>query len=81
MTSATRRPAFAARVAMQKRYSNVEQLYNLVSSQVTTDAGLMMDRARYLKDANWETPARQLFARGLWMRKRGPSNGVKPHTP
>jgi soluble lytic murein transglycosylase len=63
MTSATRRASFAARVAMQKRYSNVEQLYNLVSSQVTTDAGLMMDRARYLKDANWETPARQLFAR------------------
>ena len=63
MTSATRRPAFAARVAMQKRYPNVEQLYNLVSSQVTTDAGLMMDRGRYLKDANWETPARQLFAR------------------
>jgi soluble lytic murein transglycosylase len=63
LTSPPRRAAFAARIAMQKRDPNVEALYQMVIGQVTSDAGLMMDRARYLKDANWETPARQLFAR------------------
>jgi soluble lytic murein transglycosylase len=63
MTSPLRRAAFSARIAMQKRYSNAEALYQAVMSTVTSDAGLMMDRARYLRDANWETPARQLFAR------------------
>jgi len=63
MTSAARRPAFAARIAMQSRAPDVDARYQAVMGQVTTDAGLMMDRARYLRDANWETPARQLFAR------------------
>ena len=63
MTSATRRAAFTARVAMQRRWSDAETRYQGVIGQVTTDAGLMMDRARYLRDANWESAARQLFAR------------------
>ena len=63
MTSATRRAAFTARVAMQSRWPDAETRYQAVIGQVTTDAGLMMDRARYLRDANWESAARQLFAR------------------
>jgi len=63
MASPARRPAFAARIAMHKRDPNVEALYQAVIGQVTSDAGLMMDRARYLRDANWEHSARQLFAR------------------
>ena len=63
MTSATRRAAFTARVAMQRRWSDAESRYQAAIGQVTTDAGLMMDRARYLRDANWEHAARQLFAR------------------
>ena len=62
MTSATRRAAFTARVAMQRRWPDAETRYQAVIGQVTTDAGLMMDRARYLRDANWESAARQLFA-------------------
>ncbi len=62
-TSAARRAAFAARIAMQKRDPNTEALYNAVLAQVTTDAGLMQDRARYLREANWQVPARQLLAR------------------
>ena len=54
MTSATRRGAFTARVAMQRRWPDAETRYQAVIGQVTTDAGLMMDRARYLRDANWE---------------------------
>jgi soluble lytic murein transglycosylase len=63
LTSATRRGAFTARVALQRRWPDAETRYQAVMGQVTTDAGLMMDRARYLRDANWEHSARQLFAR------------------
>jgi len=61
--SAARRPVFAARVAMQLRSPDVEQQYNLVMGQVTTDAGLMQDRARYLREAGWDSAMRQLLAR------------------
>ncbi|NUS99820.1 MAG: lytic transglycosylase domain-containing protein [Sphingomonas sp.] len=63
MTSAARRAAFTARVALQSRWPDAEARYQAVIGQVTTDAGLMMDRARYLRDANWDVAARQLFAR------------------
>lgn len=62
-TSAARRPAFAARIAMQQRAPDTEARYNAVMSQVTLDAGLMQDRARYLREANWQSAARQLLAR------------------
>ena len=62
-TSAARRPAFAARIAMQQRLPEVETLYNAVIGQVITDAGLMQDRVRYLRAANWHPAARQLLAR------------------
>jgi soluble lytic murein transglycosylase len=62
-TSVARRAAFAARIAMQQRSPEVETLYNAVMGQVTLDAGLMQDRARYLREANWQAAARQLLAR------------------
>ena len=65
MTTPTRRGAFSARIAMQKRDPNAEALYQPFLRTVTNDAGLMMDRARYLRDANWEDSARQLFARNF----------------
>ena len=65
LASATpaRRAAFEARIAMLQRSPDVEARYNAVIGQVTTDAGLMMDRARYLRSANWNEAARQLLAR------------------
>jgi soluble lytic murein transglycosylase len=63
MTSPARRGAFTARVALQSRWPDAETRYQAVMGQVTIDAGLMMDRARYLRDANWDQAARQLFAR------------------
>ena len=61
--SPARRAAFNARIAMQARQPDAEQRYQAVIGQVTTDAGLMMDRARYLRDGGYDTAARQLFAR------------------
>ena len=61
--SPARRAAFAARIAMQLRSPATEGLYNQVQGQVTTDAGLMQDRARYLREAGWTTAAQQLLAR------------------
>lgn len=58
-----RRAAFSARIAMQSRSSDAEQRYQAVIGQVTTDAGLMMDRARHLRESGYEQAARQLFAR------------------
>ena len=62
-SSAGRRASFQARVAMQLRSPDVETLYAKVMPNVTSDAGLMIERARYLREANWEVPARQLAAR------------------
>jgi len=62
-TSAPRRAAFASRIAMQTRSADVDALYQPMLNTVVQDAGLMMDRARYLREANWESSARQLAAR------------------
>ena len=62
-SSPARRAAFQARIAMQLRSPDTEPLYSRVMGSVTTDAGLMIDRARYLREATWEAAARQLVAR------------------
>jgi len=63
MTSAERQASFAARIAMQQNASGAEDRYRLVMGSVTTDAGLMMDRARYLRANHFEAAAEQLTAR------------------
>ena len=62
-TTPARRAAFAARIAMQRDASDAESLYQAVIGQVTSDAGLMMDRARYLRANNYDQAARDLAAR------------------
>ena len=62
-TSMSRRAAFAARIAMQRRSPDAESLYQAVIGQVTSDPGLMMDRARYLRASGYEQAARDLAAR------------------
>lgn len=62
-TSPGRRAALQARIAMQSRMADAERRYQAVIGQVTTDAGLMMDRARYLRDSGYTQAARQLLAR------------------
>ena len=61
--SAPRRASLAARIAMQSRAPDTEARYATVAAQVTSDAGLMMDRARYLREGGYEVAARQLVAR------------------
>ena len=61
--SPERQAAFAARIAMQQNASDAETQYAAVIGQVTRDAGLMMDRARYLRATNRNALAQQLFAR------------------
>ena len=63
LTTPDRRAAFAARIAMQRNASDAESLYQAVIGQVTTDPGLMMDRARYLRANNYSDAARDLAAR------------------
>ena len=62
-TSPARRNAFNARIVMLARQPDAETRYRLVAGQTTSDAGLLMDRARYLRDSGNEAAARQLMAR------------------
>jgi soluble lytic murein transglycosylase len=63
MTSPERQAAFAARIAMQTNAPDAAARYQSVSGTVTRDAGLMMDRMRYLRANNYEEAAAQLAGR------------------
>lgn len=62
-TSAAKRPTLNARIAMQSGSPDANNYYAAVANLASTDAGLMMDRARYLRDRGDEAGARWLFAR------------------
>ena len=62
-TSPDRQAAFAARIAMQQNAPDADSRYGAVISSVTRDAGLMMDRARWLRANNYSQAAQQLAAR------------------
>jgi soluble lytic murein transglycosylase len=63
LASPEREASFAARVALQNDTSDAESQYRAVMANVTSDAGLMMDRARYLRDHNQGRSAEDLAAR------------------
>jgi soluble lytic murein transglycosylase len=63
MASPQRQAAFGARIAMQRNSADAESRYQSVIGGVTSDAGLMMDRARYLRANNYDRSAQQLAAR------------------
>ena len=62
-TSPDRQASFGARIAMLLNAADAESRYQAVASSVTRDAGLMMDRARYLRANNYGAAAQQLAAR------------------
>jgi soluble lytic murein transglycosylase len=61
--SPERQAAFGARIAMQQNSSDAESRYRALMGTVTTDAGLMMDRVRYLRDHHYGDAAEDLGAR------------------
>ncbi len=63
LASPQRQAAFGARIAMQRGAADAESRYGGVIGTVTQDAGLWMDRARYLRANNMGSSARQLAAR------------------
>nr|NUR37835.1 transglycosylase SLT domain-containing protein [Sphingomonas sp.] len=62
-TSPDRQATFAARIAMQQNTADADSRYAAVIGSVTRDAGLMMDRARWLRANNFAAAAQQLAAR------------------
>jgi len=62
-SSPDRQAGFAARIAMQQNAPDAEARYAAVIGLVTRDAGLMMDRARWLRANNFDAAAQQLAAR------------------
>jgi soluble lytic murein transglycosylase len=63
MASPTRQAAFGARVAMLRGDADADSRYQSVIGSVTGDAGLMMDRVRYLRAKGYDQSAQQLAAR------------------
>ena len=63
LASPGRQAAFGARVAMQRNDADAESRYGTVIGTVTSDAGLMMDRARWLRANNFSRSAQDLAAR------------------
>lgn len=63
LASPQRQAAFGARIAMLRDSADAESRYQGVIGTVTQDAGLMMDRARYLRADGYASSARQLAAR------------------
>ena len=61
--SPERQAAFAARIAMQQNAPDADSRYSAVIGSVTRDAGLLMDRARWLRANNYGASAQQLAAR------------------
>lgn len=62
-TSPERQAAFTARIAMLQGAPDADSRYASVIGTVTSDAGLMMDRARYLRAKNYSAAAQTLVAR------------------
>jgi soluble lytic murein transglycosylase len=62
-TNPDRQAAFAARIAMQQDAADADSRYQAVMGSVTRDAGLMMDRLRYLLAHNEAAAAEQLAGR------------------
>ena len=60
--SPARQAAFSARIALQTRAVDAESQYQAVAQQTAIDAGLLIDRARYLREAGSEAGARALLA-------------------
>ena len=61
-TSSHRQAAFGARVAMQARYPDAETRYRAAHHRIAADAGLLMDRLRYLRDGGNDYSAKVLAA-------------------
>ena len=61
--SPERQAAFVARIAMQQNAADADSRYSAVIRSVTGDAGLMMDRARWLRANNYGSAAQDLAAR------------------
>ena len=61
-TTTDRRAAFTARIAMQSRWPDTEARYRAAHHRISADAGLLMDRLRYLRDGNNDYQARVLAA-------------------
>jgi soluble lytic murein transglycosylase len=62
-TSPERQAVFGARIALQQNGADADSRYSAVIGSVTTDAGLMMDRTRWLRANNYQAAAQRLAAR------------------
>ncbi|HEX8443972.1 MAG TPA: lytic transglycosylase domain-containing protein [Allosphingosinicella sp.] len=62
LTSATRQPIFSTRLALLGKASDASARLGALGSLANSDAGLLMDRARWLRDSGQSAAARSLMA-------------------
>ena len=63
MTSMARRPVHEARIALQTRAADAANKVTLAGTAAFNDAGLLMDRANYMRATGGSQAARELLAR------------------
>ena len=63
LATPARQATFGARIALLQDSPDAESRYRAVMGSVTSDAGLMMARARYLRDHHYGNAAQDLAAR------------------
>jgi soluble lytic murein transglycosylase len=62
LTSATRQPLFSTRLAMLTKAPDAAARLGALGTAASSDAGVLMDRARWLRDGNQVAAARALMA-------------------
>ena len=62
LTSAGRRPIYEARLALQSNASDAASRLGMIGGYASSDAGVIMDRANWLRSAGQSSAARSLLA-------------------
>ena len=70
MTSFQRRPVYEARIALQTRAPDAAGKYAALGAAASGDAGLVMDRANWLRNSGQSQAAREFLAQPRTLTKR-----------
>ena len=76
LASAARRPVYEARLALQTNAPDASSKFAMIGSAANSEAGVLMDRANWLRNAGQSTAARALLAQPYTLATK-PSDAEK----
>jgi soluble lytic murein transglycosylase len=76
LVSSARRPVYDARLALQTRAPDAASRFAMVGSAATSDPGLLVDRANWLRNSGQSSASRSVLAQPLALASR-PHNAEK----